>query len=477
MMIKKNKLGVLLLIVLFFILVYCHINTMILNDDLPYSLFFRANNRITDVIGVLKNQFSDYFNINARVFLHCIVQFLLIYDKNLWSIFNPFVIVITIYLISYFIKLITKTEIKEIYLIILSIIGYLLLYKFKYLIYWVAGSVNYVWVFLIIIAISIYYFRFGLLKYKRITCLICLFCSMVCEALAIFIISLVAVDLFVNLVFRKKDKKIIKYYVIYLILALLGFSFILFAPSTLNRLDGGNEWKTLSLIDKLKITTPVISSNIFMVSIYNLYPLIYYFSLVYYFFKISIKKGVASLSLILFLYVFCFFIGGLSWLIFSGLLFFIQSLIFIKHKDYELLSLLVGSYLVAYSLCVTNEYLYGRVNFHFMLFNYIFSLYNYFIVAKKFQILKVFSILIMIVLILFEIVIYTYIGIVKNDRVKSIKLVQSGKTNILETRLIKSPFDRFHVDANSPIDKKYWAYAAFKDYYKLPEDIEIVVKK
>ena len=62
-------------------------------------------------------------------------------------------------------------------------------------------------------------------------------------------------------------------------------------------------------------------------------------------------------------------------------------------------------------------------------------------------------------------------------RLNSIRKVQAGETKILETRIIKKPFDKFHIDANSPGDKKYWAYQAFEDYYKLPDDIEIIVKK
>ena len=49
----------------------------------------------------------------------------------------------------------------------------------------------------------------------------------------------------------------------------------------------------------------------------------------------------------------------------------------------------------------------------------------------------------------------------------------AGKTNELKVKMIKAPYDRFHIDANSPVDKNYWAYPAFEDYYKLPEDIKI----
>ena len=476
-MIKRNKVSIILLFILFCALVYCHFNTMILNDDLPYSLYFRANNRVTDVIGIIKNQVFDYSHINARIFLHSIVQFLLMFDKNLWSIVNPLVIVISISLMAYFVKEITKIEIKNFYLTILCIIGYLLLYKFKFLIYWVAGSVNYVWIFLILIGISIYYYKFGLLKYKKITGFMCLVISMLCEVSAIFMIGLVLTDFIIKVTKKEINKKIIITYIIYLVLAIGGFLFILLAPSTMNRMDGDNEWQKLSLLSKLLITLPVISSNLFNINIYNLYPVIYFLSLIYYFVRKSYKKGIIFIIVISIVYSMCYLIGGFFWLFLSLLLFVIQVYIFIKEKDYKLISLLVSMYLISYSLCITNEYLYGRVNFHFMLFNYIFSLYNYFIIGKYHISIKIFSIISMSVLIIFEVYIYHYIGTVKSDRDISIKLVQNGKTNVLETKIIKAPFDRFHIDANSPVDKNYWAYKAFQDYYKLPDDIEIRKKK
>ena len=476
--IKINKLSVLLLIGLFFVLMYCHFNTMILNDDLPYSLYFRVNNRITDIVGVLKNQYSDYFHLNARVFLHFIVQFLLIYDKNLWSVLNPLVIVFSIGVMAFFIKKITKVNLKNIYYIVFATTGYFLLYRFKYLIYWVAGSVNYVWVFFVLMLVFVYYFQFGLLKYKKITCMICLFVSILCEVSAIFMIGLVISDYVIQILFKKENKGIIKYYIIFLVLSVLGFSFILFAPSTLNRLSGDKAWESLSFIDKLLLTLPVISSNMFKTYMYNLYPFIYSCSLVYYFCNKNVKKGIIFALLLVSLYVLCYICGGLTWFVLSLMLFFVQSFIFIYKKDYKLLVLLVSSYLVAYSLCITNEYSYGRVNFHFLLFNYIFSLYNFLIIGKKqIKILKVFFVITASVLVIMEIHIYTYIGQVKKERLKSIESVQRGDTNVLETKLIKKNYDSFHVDANSPIDKKYWAYEPFKDYYKLPDDIEIKAVK
>lgn len=475
--IKGNKKCLILMLILFVVFTYCHFNTMILNDDLPYSLYFRVNNRIDSVVGIIKNQIFDYSNINARVFLHCIVQFLLIYDKNLWSILNPIVIIINIALITYFIKIITKAKIKNINLLILSTIAFLLLYNHKYLIYWVAGSVNYVWVFLLLILFSIYYYKYGLLKYKKITSIICLFGSMICEASAIFIIGVVLSDLLINLFIKKESKNIIKPYILFLILSICGFLFILLAPSTLNRLDGDSSWQNLSVIKKLMITIPVISSNLFRISIYNIYPLLNSLSIVFYFYKKDSKKALIILIILLILFIISYLLGGFTWFILSITLFLLQFIIFYHEKNYKLISILICIYLISYSIAITNEYSAGRVNMHFYLFSFAFSIYNYLKVEKFNKLFKIVSFFLITILIILELVIYSYIGEVKRDRLNSIRKVQAGETKILETRIIKKPFDKFHIDANSPGDKKYWAYQAFEDYYKLPDDIEIIVKK
>ena len=475
--IQKNKFSVLLLLALFLILVYCHLNTMILNDDLPYSLYFRTSNRVTSIIGVIKNQIFDYSKINARVFLHCIVQFLLIYDKNLWSIINPIVIILNIIFIAYFIKQITKVKTNNINLLVLAIISFLLLYNYKYLIYWVAGSVNYVWIFLVLILISIYYYKFGLTRYKKITSLICLFVSMLCEVSAIFVISLLITDLLIKLFIEKKSPQLIKIYLVFLIFSLIGFAFILLAPSTLNRLDGDVSWQKLSLIEKLSITIPTISANLFKIDIYNLYPLLSILSISLYFCKKNGKKGICLSLAVILLYTIIYFIGDFSWFIMTILLFLLQTLIFWKEKNYKLISILVAINLISYSLAITNEYSAGRVNMHFDLFSFIFSAYNFLQVGKLNKPLRICAFILMLILIVLELIIYNYIGEVKRERLNSIKSVQQGKSKILETKLIKSPFDKFHIDANNPLDKNYWAYKAFEDYYQLPSDIEIVSKK
>lgn len=459
--IKNNKKSFYLLSCFLLILIYCHFQTMILNDDLPYSLFFRAGRRITNIKEVISNQIFDYSHINARIFLHAIVQFLLIFDKNLWSILNPIVIILCIMCMTYFIKTISKTKINNVYLIIGSIISFLIMYNYKYLVYWVAGSVNYVFVFLIMICFIIYYLKYGLTSKYKLTLFLCFILSMICEALAIFTIILVITDYILKKVILK-EKNITVKYIALLVFSLIGFMFIYLAPSTQGRMSSG--------VNPL-LAIGIISKNLFSLDLYNLFPVFLILSIGY--FTKDDKLFKPYLIIIIFLYLFALTKNNYIYLIIGIVLFLYQSYIFYKNKDYNLIPILICAYALSYSLIITNEFEAGRLNFHFDLIIACFTMYNLFYQKENINLLKYVLIILFIFSISFEVYGYSYVGYVKRQRDISIRNVQSGKSKVLETKIIKAPFDRFHVDANNPLDKDYWAYAAFKDYYNLPDDIKI----
>lgn len=473
--IKNNKWSILFLTLLFGILVYCHFNTFIINDDLPYSLFFRGPNRITNLKEVLINQIFDYSHISARVFIHIIVQVLLIFDKNLWSILNPLVIILIIILMSYIVYEITLKKLKPFYIILLMSLNFLLLYNYKNLIYWVAGSINYVWVFLLILLCTIYYLKLGLLKRPIITFFICLISSMICEVMGMFWFIIIICDYFIDVFVNKENPKIIWKYLLILSANIIGLLFIFLSPSTLGRIGTG-VFASYSLFEKINISIPVISDTLFNVfNIYNLYPSFIIISIIYYLFKSKDRL----------LKIFLIFIGVLLFIrnfVDSGYVSFIVGLvilgfqiyIFIKNKNYNLIPILLAAYAFIYSLSITSEYTVTRTGIHTSLLLGIFTVYNFLYNKILCKSGLIFTIILLLITMVFEIVIYSYIGFVKDARDDSIREVQSGKSKILKVKIIKSPFDRFHMDPNSPTDKNYWAYKPFQDYYKLPDDIKIV---
>ena len=468
---KENKWIILFLLFLFGILTYCHFQTMILNDDLPYSLYFRADNRISDILSIIKNQVFDYSHINPRIFIHFVVQFLLMFDKNLWSILNPVVIISIVILMSYIIYELTNKKTKFIYILFASTVMLLLLYNYKYLVYWVAGSVNYVWVFLLYLLVILYYLKIGFLRKPVLSFFICLVVSCLCEATSILMIVLLLFDLFFQLCIKKEDKKIIIKYAFYLIGALAGFAFLMLSPSNTVRMIGNDKWSSLNIFEKMFKSIPVISNKMFNIfDIYNLFPSIMFVSIIYYLKKDTCLKWFTLSAGIL---IFISFFTTWGWFLFGILLLIFQCYIFIKNKDYKLIGILLGGYAVLYSLAITPEYEASRTAFHLSLIIGMFTIYNFIYENGMSNTIKIVTILLLVGTVILEVIIYNYIGSVKAERERSLEKVLSGESKVLETKLIKEPFDKFHIDANSPTDKEYWAYAAFEDYYKLPEDIEI----
>ena len=91
--IKKDKLLIILMLLTYIVLVYCSFNTFLGNDDLPYSFFKRLDIRVTNLYQIIYDNLRYYISWTGRFLIHCIVQFLLMFGKNLWSILNPLIIV------------------------------------------------------------------------------------------------------------------------------------------------------------------------------------------------------------------------------------------------------------------------------------------------------------------------------------------------------------------------------------------------
>ena len=83
--IKENRYILIILGILYAILCYCHFNTFVSNDDLLYSFYRPTNERVTNLIQVLKENIRYYMNTNGRFIVHCIVMTLLIFGKSLWA--------------------------------------------------------------------------------------------------------------------------------------------------------------------------------------------------------------------------------------------------------------------------------------------------------------------------------------------------------------------------------------------------------
>ena len=202
----KNKYFYLIITLTFMVLLYTHCNTFLANDDLAYMFLYRTNVRVDSILDVIKNQYADYFNINGRIIVHSVLQIVLIFEKKLWSILNPIMIILGIIILIKIVNLKIKNT-NKILSLLLGLSLYLLLFKFKQIIYWVAGSVNYVWVFTLLILLVYLHYKHGFHKNKYVNMFIIFTLCLLHECTMVFTIVYIIGNMIIDWYQTKKFNK------------------------------------------------------------------------------------------------------------------------------------------------------------------------------------------------------------------------------------------------------------------------------
>lgn len=476
-MIKKIKENILsnkylyLILGLFLITsIYASLNTLIVNDDLGYSFLYRTSTRITNMLEVLKMQISDYKIVSSRVFVHMVVQALLIYGKNLWSILNPIVIILNFYFINKIVRLYIKGN-NKIFNYILGLMCFMALVTYKWMIYWVAGSVNYIWTSSLLFGFIYLYLKYDFHKNILVNMFLLLIISILHESTFVFSVIFVVFSLGYEYLFKKIfDKKNLLLFIPLIISAV----FLFLGPGTLSRM---NSYSNLSLIEKFKLSLPVVSFNIYNIkNINNMIPILFLGLSLIKLFRCNNKiKYVFILSIFVSIFFILYFNNNWFYFVLSVLV--LLSTIYINYEDYrnKLSIIFISYYAVCYSLCLTIEYVSGRPNyFIFIYMIFLIILYMYDILSIKF-IGKLTFIFFIIFLFLMtnEIYIYNYIGSIKKDRLIAIQKYINKETDKLYYKKIEDKYYLYQMDMNEPTNEDYYAYKYFLDYYNLPYDTVI----
>lgn len=470
---NKNKIIIYILLVVLVCLIYCSKNTFIINDDLPYSFFHRTSTRVTNIKQVIGNQIADYKNISPRVFVHCIVQYLLIYGKNMWSIMNPLMIVLTMFMMNKISKLYTKKE-NNILSILVIITSFLSMMSYKKIIYWVAGSVNYVWTGLYLLILLYLYLKRGYSKNKIINILIILSVSILHEYLLVFSIVFVLITYIMN---AYKEKKIITIEILHFIPLIISAIFLLNAPSVTIRSNSNELWNSLNIVQKLLVSLPVVSKNFILNGNYNNFISIFYIIVL----SVGILKNnlkykrlIFVISILLTILSICFDNGWLYFIL-SIFLFVITIYYLISTKKINLIPVFISMYAITFSMAITPDYDNYRTSYIVYLFLIILLIIIILEIMKKNSlkiIIVIFSILCGILLVN-EIYSYTVIGLIHKERNDNINSCRENNCRILSLKEIPSKYGFYHMDINSPQDSDYFAFNSFINYYDLGKDIEI----
>lgn len=470
--IKDKKFVFVILLILFGVLVYTSFNTFLANDDLAYSFFRRLNTRVTNLFQVVWDNLRYYKSLNGRFLVHCIVMTLLIFGKNLWSVLNPLVSVSLLFII--YLIIMKKTEAKTYQKIILALllpICYLLLYEFKGLIYWVAGSVNYLWVTFFLF-IFIYLYLTKDINKKRYYFLVFIL-STLHENSFVF---LLVFFLILSLIEYLKKKKFT--YLKFLIPVIFGGSLLLLAPGNLSRANSYPEWNQLSLIAKMQTSIPVVSDFTFkLFNFNNLIPTIYIFAILCKLFTLKTKREIKLpliVSLILGMLI-SVTTPTYGTYILAIIAFVADIFIHYIDKDLDLIPLQFGFYAVAFSMVITPLYYFSRGSFSLMFYFILMSAKYYVDIFKPFKKMSIIMFVCLLssfsFLIYKEVNIYYHIGKIYQKRVEAINEFKERDNGdkVLFLKAIPEEYAKYHVDANL-MEKGYFTYPFFLWYYDLPDD-------
>lgn len=472
---KNNKtiIYILLLVLILICLIYCSKNTFIINDDLPYSFFHRTSMRITNTNQIIDNQKSDYRNISPRVFVHYIVQFLLIYGKNIWSILNPIFITLTMFIMNKISELYTKKK-NNILSILIIITTFLSMITYKKIIYWVAGSVNYVWTGLYLLLIIYIYLKRGYSKNKILNMIIILTISILHEYLLVFSIVFVLITYIIN---AYKQKKIITTEIFYFVPLIISARFLLNAPSITIRTGSNEIWNSLNIIQKLQISLPIISKNFILNDNYNNYIAIFYIiilSIAILKNNLKYKKIIFAVNILLTILAIGFDCGWLYFIL-AIVLFIITIYYLIITKKSNLVPVFISMYAIVFSMCITPEYDNYRSSYIVYLFLIVLTIIIILEIIKNnnLKIITLIFIILCSVFVINEIYSYTIIGLIHKERIDSIEMCKQNNCQTLYLKEIPARYEFYHMDINSPNSSNYFAFNSFVNYYNLNKNIEI----
>lgn len=473
--IKKNKNLFIFLFVLFIILCFCHFNTFLANDDLPYSFFKRLNTRVTNLFQVVWDNLRYYKSTNGRFILHCIIMTLLIFGKVVWSILNPLIIVSIIFVIY---KLSTKKQSTKNNFLILSLSStlFLMMCSYKSLIYWVAGSVNYLWTCSFIFIYIYLYLKKDILKYKKTNYLILFILSTLHENTFVFFLVFIIV---LNIIGYIKTKKLL--YLRELIPIILGGAILLLAPGNLARNDSYSEWYMMNIFEKINLSLPVVSKSVFsLFNVNNLIPTIYILIIL-----LKLLSGKNNLKYLLISYIFALCILSLftdiSWfyVIIAISLLFIEMYIHVINKEEKEIPIQFGFYAIAFSMIITPLYNSFRPNLLLHIyFIYIICKYTYELLNNKKILQNIILILVTILCLLscfFEIKIYYTVGKYHKIRLNQIEEYNKNPNRVLYLEKIPEKYINYHQDCNE-VNEDFWTYRWFVWYYGIKEGTIIKYK-
>ena len=217
----KNK--EFILIILFLMLIILSLNTFtpMWNDEFAYSFIGGTDKKVSGFIDIIKSQYYYFQNWTGRNIIHFIVQLFCWLGKDVFNMFNT--LVFFIYLISIF--LITDKKRNFLNLLFIFSLVWLTAPVPGETIFWLAGSVNYLWA-------TAYMLLYIVIEKKIENVKIIYLLSFILGWLHENIFILMGAYFFLELLI---NKKITKERILKIVFFLLGSIFLILAPGNFKR--------------------------------------------------------------------------------------------------------------------------------------------------------------------------------------------------------------------------------------------------
>lgn len=232
----KKHLVLSLSISYFIVYLILNIYTPFKGDDYAYSFNYATSDRISSFYDIYESQLFHYCNVNGRLIPHILEQlFCGILGKGIFNIFNAFMCVLLIYLISRIIERMTDAFQIRVLILNTTFLASLLLFSYPgQCMFWMAGALNYLWptVFaLILIEIFLRNYKLNLIL-LFLFALISGWCQ---EAVSIPLSLCLSYWVLFNKKYRTSTN------ITLLIAYIIGTLLIILSPGTLSRFIEGNE--------------------------------------------------------------------------------------------------------------------------------------------------------------------------------------------------------------------------------------------
>lgn len=230
---KLDKKWILMIILFYFALLLVHTNVFLSGDDYIYGSF-----HIEGVKQFFQLNIFSYFSRNGRFLVNLLHSSCLIFDRYLYVLLNPALIILVFLQMIKFIKLSSKESNETMYYVALGLMATLPIGIKRETYYWIAGSFNYIIpLLLLFLSLNNYmiYIRSGKKKFYYI--LIAFLSAASMEQIGIILIAFFTLEYLKRFCILKKQIKL--YDVMYYLFLISGWLTVVLAPGTFQR--AGNE--------------------------------------------------------------------------------------------------------------------------------------------------------------------------------------------------------------------------------------------